>query len=439
MRDTVNIEAYIDEKPVGNLQKAAIALCALVAMLDGFDTQAIAFVAPILSKAWNVPVTAFGAVFGAGLLGLAIGSLIMGPLADKWGRKAVIVLASVLFGLFSLATAFANDMPTLLALRFLTGLGLGGAVPNLISLTSEYSPKSSRTFLTTLMWTGFPLGAVIGGLASAKLIPAYGWQSVFILGGILPLVAVPCLMLWLPESIRYLVTQPQKKKVLDRLLSKLVPDSHANTQIITSEQDKGSPTPVKDVFAQGRAPGTLLLWSVFFSNLLILYFLINWLPYVLRQAGFPIEKAIIGTVILNASGILGGLLMGKLVDKFGAYKILPPAYALTAIAVAAIGYAPASVAASIVAIAFAGFFVIGTQFCMNALAASYYPTSSRASGVGLAFGVGRIGSVVGPVIGGFILANNWSMAATFTVTAIPAILSAIAVWLIGRLKNRTNL
>ncbi len=435
MQKNIDIEKWIDQRPLGALQVTAIVLCALIAMLDGFDTQAIAFVAPVLAKEWDVAVTGFGTVFGAGLLGLAMGSLAMGPLADKWGRKAVIIIAVTIFGVCSLATAFVQSMEVLIALRFLTGLGLGGAVPNLIALTSEYSPSRHRTVLTTLMWAGFPLWAVIGGLASSWLIPAHGWGSVFVVGGALPLILALCLVLWLPESIRYLAAVDHKRHALDRLLNKLIPGaSHESIAVVQRGREQPK-APVAEVFTKGRLHGTLLLWVIFFSNLLILYFLINWLPYVLRHAGLPIEQAIIGTVVLNASGIAGGLFLGKLVDMRGPIVVLPASYLLAALSIAAIGYAPANIVTSIVAIAFAGFFVIGAQFCMNAFAAGYYPTTSRASGMGLAFGVGRIGSILGPVLGGFILANNWSTTNTFVAAALPALICAYAVWQVGILKS----
>jgi len=436
MQKNIDIETWIDQRPLGALQISAIVLCALVAVLDGFDTQAIAFVAPVLAREWDVAVTGFGTVFGAGLLGLAVGSLAMGPLADKLGRKTVILIAVVMFGVCTLATAFVKSMEMLIVARFLTGLGLGGAVPNLIALTSEYSPKRHRTVLTTLMWAGFPLGAVIGGLASSWLIPAHGWESVFVVGGVLPLLLAVCLVLWLPESIRYLAAVDRKRHALDRLFNKLMPGVSHESIAVAGRTQAQPEAPVVEVFTQGRLHGTLLLWVVFFSNLLILYFLINWLPYVLRHAGLPIEQAIIGTVVLNASGIAGGLILGKLVDMRGPLAVLPVSYFLAALSIAAIGYAPANIVASIIAIAFAGFFVIGAQFCMNAFAAGYYPTTSRASGMGLAFGVGRIGSILGPVLGGIILANNWSTANTFVAAAIPAMVCAYAVWQVGMLKSR---
>jgi AAHS family 4-hydroxybenzoate transporter-like MFS transporter len=428
---TRDVSALIDGAPVGSFQKRAITLCALVAILDGFDTQSIAFVAPVIIGQWALDVSAFGPVFGAGLLGLMVGALLFGPVADRIGRKGVIVLSTAWFGICSITTAFAATPGDLLAYRFLTGLGLGGAMPNIIALTSEYAPKRLRATLVTLMFCGFPLGAVLGGLASARLIAAFGWPSVFILGGVLPLLLVPVLVLALPESLRYLVAKGRDAEQR-ALLSQL--DTQASLepgQRLVLPEQRLEGVPVKHLFLAGRLGGTLLLWVIFFSNLLILYFLINWLPSVLQAAGLPLERAIIGTVVLNAGGIVGGLALGWLVDRRGPFGVLLAAYALAAVSVWAIGSAGAEVAAVMLVVFAAGFFVIGTQFCMNALAASFYPTSVRATGVGWALGIGRVGSVIGPVIGGMVLALGWTHPALFLAAAVPAVVSAIAVALLG--------
>src|SRR4051794_28844427 len=201
----VDVVAVIDRVPLSRLQWMTIVLCGIVAILDGFDTQAIAFVAPLIAKDMQTEMSAFGPVFGAGLLGLTVGALAFGPIADRVGRKPVIIVLSLTFGVFALATPVVQSLEALMVMRFLTGLGLGGAMPNIIALTSEYSPKHRRATLVTLMFCGFPLGAVLGGLISAKPMAHYGWPAVFYLGGILPIVVLPFLMLWLPESIRFLV------------------------------------------------------------------------------------------------------------------------------------------------------------------------------------------------------------------------------------------
>ncbi len=421
-----DISEIIDRSRVSGFQKWAIALCALVAILDGLDTQAIAFVAPAIASEWSMDPSSFGPIFGAGLLGLTLGALILGPLADLIGRKIVIILSTIWFGAFSLLTIYASSTGELLALRLLTGIGLGGAMPNIIALTSEYAPRRVRATLITLMFCGFPLGAVLGGLASSGLIAVFGWKSVFVLGGVLPLLLAPLLYFSLPESIRYLVVKGGQGRKVAAIVRRIDPAGDYRDDDGWLKEVDLPGLPIRHLFSEGRAVGTLTLWVIFFSNLLIMYFLINWLPSVLRQAGLPIERAIIATVLLNAGGIVGGLILGRIVDRRGP-GILFASYGLAALAIAGIGLVGANVGLIMVAVFISGFFVIGTQFCMNAMAASFYPTSMRSTGVGWALGVGRIGSIIGPVIGGVLLALGWETTTLFLVVAVPAVVSALAV------------
>jgi AAHS family 4-hydroxybenzoate transporter-like MFS transporter len=414
----------------------------MVAILDGFDTQAIAFVAPVIAHELNVDSTAFGMVFGVGLLGSMIGALILGPAADRFGRKPVIILSTLVFGAFATVTSLSTSLSDLMLYRFLTGLGLGGAMPNIIAITAEYAPRHQRATLVTLMFCGFPLGAVLGGVVTAHLIAAYGWHAVFYVGGTLPLALLPLLWFGLPESICFLAARRDRyqnsSRELLRIVRRVDPGGRYADDcrwLVNEERLKGSP--IKALFLDGRAIGTLLLWVVYFSNLLILYFLINWLPAVLQRAGLPIERAIIATVALNAGGIVGGLLLGRLVDKRQPYGVLTVAFACAAVLVAAMGALESgSVLVLMSAIVAAGFFVIGTQYCMNALAANFYPTGLRSTGIGWALGIGRIGSIVGPVIGGILLSFEWSPSALFTTIAAPAAVSSLAVFVLGRWQQR---
>lgn len=429
---TINVTEAIDRNRVGRFQILIIALCGFVAVLDGFDTQAIAFVAPVIALQWGIETSSFGSVFGAGLLGLMAGALIFGPIADRVGRKLVIVVSTIVFGVFALLTATAGSIDELLLYRVLTGIGLGGAMPNIIALTSEYAPARLRATLVTIMFCGFPFGAVLGGAIAAQIIPDHGWQSVFVLGGVLPLLLAAVLLPALPESIRFLVArgrQPERAAAIMRRIDRTLAAEAGDSYVVAEQSAAGAP--VAQLFAGGRAGVTILLWIVFFMNLLMMYFLINWLPTVLAQAGLPVERAIIATVLLNLGGIIGGLALGRLIDRRGPYRVLASAYLGAAVFTALIGVVDISVGAIMATVFVTGFCIIGAQFGMNALAADYYPTAMRSTGIGWALGIGRIGSVLGPVIGGLLLALDWPTSSLFLAAAMPALISVTAVVLIG--------
>lgn len=432
--------AAIDQAPFGSAQKRIVLLCALIAMLDGFDTQAIAFVAPVIAAQWQLPIAAFGTVFGAGLAGLMVGALVFGPAADRFGRRRVTIATTALFGALTLATAWADSLAMLLVLRFLTGLGLGGAMPNIIALTAEYSPARSRATMVSLMFCGFPLGAVLGGLIAARMIPALGWASTFWLGGLLPLLLLPALIAWLPESIRFLARRGAPQGELRAMLVPIVGEQRA-AQVRFEEaspaQGAAAGSSVARLFGEGRGTRTLLLWAVFFLNLLLLYFLVNWLPSLLRQAGVALDKAIVSTALLNLGGIVGALCFSKAIDRVGPYRVLCVAYTAAACATLAIGQATTLGFAPLMAMVFVtGLCVIGAQISINALAANAYPTEIRSTGVGWALGIGRAGSIVGPVVGASLVASGLAIDALFAVAAVPAVLAAVAVTCLALEKRR---
>src|ERR1700751_5173509 len=222
----IDIVDFIDQRPIGGFQIKLLLMCAAVLFLDGFDTQAIGYVAPALAREWGLATRgALGPVFSAGLFGLMIGALVFGPLADRVGRKKIIIFATADFGIGAFATAFAQDVTTLLVIRFLTGLGLGGAMPNAIALTSEYNPQRRRATMVMIMFCGFSIGAALGGLLAADLIPRLGWRSVFIVGGVAPLLLFPLLGWGLPESVRFLATRGQTPERVAALLKLVSPNT----------------------------------------------------------------------------------------------------------------------------------------------------------------------------------------------------------------------
>ena len=440
MRNAISVAGIIDHTRIGRLQWAAISLCGLVALLDGFDNQAIAFVAPLVAADLHLAMSEFGPIFGSGLFGLMVGTLTFGPVADRVGRKPVIVLSVATFGVLTLLTPMAHTVGSLATLRFLAGVGLGGALPNVIALTSEYAPQAKRATMVSLMFCGIPLGAVLGGLLSTYLMVRYGWRSVFYVGGTLPLLLLPFLLVLLPESLAFLVARNASNGRILPLLRRLNPDAnypHDTVCVVPERPAQGSP--VSQLFREGRAPVTLLLWLTFFCNLLVMFFLISWLPTVMRQTYAAVEQAALATVVLNAGGVTGGLVLGRLIDKRVPFTFVSVAYAAGAVMTGVLGFtAHTNIVTFMVSIYAAGILMLGLQFCMNAIAASYYPTHLRSTGVGWALGVGRTGSVVGPIIGGVLIGLGWSTERLFVAAAIPALLASLSVFLVGVQTRRAR-
>jgi MFS transporter, AAHS family, 4-hydroxybenzoate transporter len=431
----VDVAELLDAHKVGAFQVRVLILCGLAVALDGFSTQAIGYVAPAIARDWHLGREALSPVFASGLIGLMIGALTFGPVADRFGRKRIIIACTAFFGLLSLATAAAHSLDQLIALRFIGGLGLGGVMPNAIALTSEFSPHRSRGTMVMVMFCGFPIGATIGGFAAATIIPAYGWQGVFILGGVLPILLVPALMWMLPESIRHLVLQGNKPAEVRALLSQVSRDFTfaPDTQFIIREE-RAPGMAVGHLFRHGRALQTLLLWIVFFASLLDLFLLANWLPTVFHDAGISLSLAVIATALFQGGGVAGTLALGWVVDRFGVYRVLTAIYLLGAIFIALLGHLHSI--AGIMACTFgAGIGIIGGQTGANVVAALIYPTYIRSTGVGWALGIGRIGSIVGPVVGGMMLAQRWPLPAIFLSSAIPAVCGSAAIYLMGRTRQ----
>lgn len=427
---TIDVDAFIDESPVSGFQKKVILLCATLVFLDGFDVQIMGFVAPALIKAWHLAPSELGPVFSSGLVGVMFGALLIAPLADRFGRRPVIMASAMIFGIFSLATAFAADIDSLLILRLLTGLGLGGCLPNAIALTSEYSPKRKRALLVMLMFSGFTLGSLFGGLISAQLLPLLGWQSVFVVGGILPIAATALLWFGLPESIRFLLLRPENEERVSTILRKINPLMPIGPQTkFTMQVPIDQRVSMPQLFREGRARATTLLWIIFFMSLLDVYLLVNWLPTAMNSSGASVKAAVMVGVVLQLGGLIGPLPLGWLLDRKGARATLVPAYLLAAACIASIGFmAGTSLALTMLVVFGAGFGVIGGQIAANAVVSGAYPTHIRSTGVGWALGIGRIGSILGPALAGILISRQVSTEHIFLFSAVPALLAAIAAF-----------
>jgi MFS transporter, AAHS family, 4-hydroxybenzoate transporter len=413
------------------LQMWIMLLCSLVLFLDGMDTAAIGFVAPAMATEFAMPRSQLGPLLSAALFGMAAGSFVAGSLADRIGRKPVLIGSVLLFGVCTLACAFVHSMPGLTLLRVLTGLGLGGAMPCAGPLLAEYMPARRRSFFVSLMYCGFPLGASAGGFMAAALIPHLGWPSVFVVGGVLPLILAVC-MLVLPESLSFMVANnwpsAKIKRVMDRMQAVLPvesPASGARVRRITALGGIGM------ILARQHVFGTVMLWIGYFMGLLVFYLLTSWLPTILQDARFSIRESAAIAALIPLGGVIGTIVCGWLLDRFAPYKVTMFTYALGALSLWAAGAVLAHVPVLIAAIFSAGFFVIGSQASMLALAIHYYPTTCRATGSGWMLGVGRAGGIVGALAGVPLLHLQLSINTMISILAMPAFVAAIAVGLSG--------
>ena len=424
----LDIRQFIDDRPVGRYQLLVAVMCGLIVFVDGFDAQAMGFVAPALTAALKISRGVLGSVISSGLVGMMIGALVSGPLADRIGRKPVLVACALIFGVGSLLTATAQSVESLMAFRAFTGLGMGGAMPNAIALTSEYMPRRRRAGAVTMMICGFSLGAAVGGLVAASIIPRFGWPAVFIVGGVIPIaIGLVCVFV-LPESIRFLVVRGDREPQARLLLSRIAPGAAVTGPLSPGHDEHASPDGfvVSELFTHGRALGTTLIWVIYFMNLLNLYFLNSWLPTIISDAGIPVDTAIRLTSLFQIGGIGGAVVLGRLLDRTFSFWILAACYSWAAAFVYSIGHAGASVPLLALTITCAGVGIIGGQNASHALSSEFYPTRIRSTGVGWALGIGRIGSIVGPLVGGLLLAQNTPMRDVFWAAVIPAAFATLA-------------
>lgn len=437
MEQAASVEKSIDDGAISARQLALVALCGLLSMIDGFDGQAMAYAAPAIAKEYAIPVAEFGIVFGAGSFGSLAGVLAQGPLGDKFGRKTLILAAFLVVAVASLATVAATTIGQLTALRFIAGVGLGGALPNLFAITSEYTPKRRRSTFVTAMFCGVPLGAVLGGMAAASVLPSHGWRLVFYFGGLAPLALLPAALFFVPESLSFLATRPHARERIAKILAGMNIAAPSRVDAPGADDQRAIFGIIAlELFADGRLQGTLLLSIISFLSLVVSISLTNWLPLILDQAGVTLSMAVIGGVVLSGGGMLGALFFAILTDKYDVYKILGPAYLVAALSVAAIGAVPPFETPVTIVIFLAGFFFIGAQMCFPTLVAIYYPASLRAAGIGWTMGVGRIGAIVGPMFTGFLLAKNVTTSNLFYLAAGVTLAAMIALLSLGHLQRR---
>ena len=423
----IDVAETIDRSRLGGFQLAIFILCGVCLFMDGFDTQAIAYVGPTLVREWKIPSAALGSVFSAAPFGVLIGSLLFSMLADKIGRRPVLIGVTLYYAVLTLLTARASAVNELLAIRFVAGIGLGGIMPNAVSLVGEYSPKRARVTVMMVVGNCFSAGAALGGFLAAQLIQSYGWRSVFYFGGVVPLAVAGAMLLALPESLQFLVLRGGSEDRVSRWLRRIDSSAPLSARYVVPEAAHNRGVPWVHLFYDGRALGTVMIWVINFMNLLNLYFLTNWLPTVVASIGYSTPVAVRIGATLQLAGAIGAFLQGWFVHRLGFVPVLATGFALASLNIALIGYPGISLALLVAVVSIAGLGVVGGQSGVNAFSATYYPTDLRSTGVGAGLGVGRVGAIVGPYVGGQLLALHWSNQQLFLASAVPAIISAVVM------------
>jgi AAHS family 4-hydroxybenzoate transporter-like MFS transporter len=395
------------------------------------------YAAPALLQDWGMAPAAMGGVFSAGLLGLFVGALAFGMLADRIGRRPVLLIATAWFAACTLLTARAGSLDELLVARALAGLGIGGAMPNATALVGEYSPARRKIATMMIVTNAFLLGGILGGALSAWLIPRYGWRSVFYAGGLLPLAALAAMLRWLPESLQFLTVRRRSDARIAAWLRRVDPAAPCGPGVrYTAREERREGFPVIQLFGEGRALGTAMLWAANFMNVMAAFFVQSWLPTLLHGAGRSTRVAVLVGTAMQVGGAVGTIALGLVQRKLGLLPLLAGGFATAAVSLAVIGTPSLPLAGVVAAVVLVGVGLLSGPPMLNALAATWYPTDLRSTGVGAGLGVGRFGAILGPLVASALVARHWSMEGLLRIAAVPALLATIVVvglrWVLGR-------
>ena len=429
----IDVTEAIDRSPFGRFQWMVVALCGVLLVVDGYDVFVAGTVLPTLIAEWGLTKPQAGALQAWALFGMMFGALVLGSLADRIGRKKGVAISFVLFTSATVLTGFANTPEQFKIFRFIAGLGCGGLMPNAVALMNEYAPKRLRGTMVALMFSGYSVGGMVAAGLGIGIIPDFGWKPMFYIAAV-PLLLFPLVLWKLPESLGFLIRQGKQDEAR-RIFAKVNPQMAptANDRLVFTET-KGASASVVELFRHGRALPTAMLWAAFFCCLLLVYLLSSWLPKVLQEAGYAERASLLSLFALNFGGMAGAIAGGWLGDRLGLPKVVVSYFAAAALSIALIGMDPApAVLFGLVFIA--GATTIGTQILLYASVAQLYNLSIRSTGLGWASGVGRIGAIVGPTIGGMLLAQGLPLGQNFLIFAIPAAVAAVAM-LVYAIGNR---
>ncbi len=434
MGQVIPLESVVDGQKIRWFNISLLLWSFLAMFADGYDISVMPFAGKAFTHLWHVGQGDLTPVLTASSYGVLLGAALLGWVGDRYGRKPAILLASVIYGVTTLAVLGGFGLWQTVALRFLTGIGIGGLMPNTIALNSEIAPKRLRATLVVLMFTGITLGSSAPGLVAAWLLPHYGWPALFVLGGSVPLIVAACLTFTLPESIKFLSLDPARRQACLRLARRMRPDlALADDTVLSVPQVMPSPgSGLAQLLGREFRWITLMLWVCFAMTLMAQYFLNTWMP-LLYGTELPPKDAALAASLYHVGGTVGGLLISVLLDRFG-FTVIAVLFVIAVPAIAVIGVAPASYALLAPLSMLAGFTVLGAQFGNNAASGLIYPTTFRSKAVGWALSIGRLGAIVGPTVGGMLIKRHWSMQQLFLAASVPMVVGAVAALVLVRLS-----
>lgn len=429
MKD-LNIREFLDNNRTSKFQYGVIILMFLTVVMDGVDIAIMGFIAPALKVEWGITNLELAPVLGAALLGLAIGAMVAGPIADKIGRKKVLVVCVFIFGFFTLIGALSESTRSLIIFRFIAGLAMGGVMPQAATLITEYSPKKNQALFVTIVFAGFTVGAAGGGFIASWMIPIYGWEAVLILCGGLPVMMSFVLILLLPESISFMVLNQYPHQKIMKIVNKIKNNAADSSTSFFMPQAKAIVgKPIKTVLNSYFIVGSCCLWIAYFFGLFLVYLLGSWLPLLINESGFNLSQAAIIAALFQLGGPLGSVTSGWLMDRFNPDKTLASMFAIGALIMVGMSYVTGSFVLLCLIAFFIGFCFNGGNTGMNALSSMFFPTSARATGNSWMHGIGRVGAIISAYAGAIMLDLGWTLSQVFMALTIPALMVSVCILL----------
>lgn len=426
----ISVQSVIDDTPMNLKRWGVVAVCFVIALLDGFDTQSIAFIGSSIAEEFSMSTAEMTAVITASTVGMALGAISLGSIGDRIGRKRAILLALTIFGGFSLLGSFAQAPWQIVVLRFLIGLGMGGATPSLLALAAEYSPAASRKLAMTLVLLGLPGGAMMGGIVAAAWLPALGWRGIFLLGGALPVVLLAAVAL-MPESPSFLATRSDARSQdkARTLLRRMTGAEIADDVTLRAELDEQTSGSIRALFANEYRQTTITICAIYLANWVAWFLLLQWTPTALHQLGLSKEQAATGTIVVNAAFIAFSFLVTALLARVQIRTLLLGMFGLGILVALGLAVSGSNWTLTFTLIALAGLGIGGQQLVLNYLIAATYPTQLRGTATGFSIGVGRSGAIIGSALGGWLL-GSVGVGGYFGFIAIPLAIAAAATLLL---------